>query len=171
MKIKRYLRTIRKELRRRRYTRYVMSRAASVGTDLRVNAPSSVTGKTQLGNHVNFNGMSIRGCGECRIGDYFHSGKECIILTQNHNFDGGATIPYDHSYDCLRVVIEDFVWIGDRVMILPGVTIHEGAIIQAGSVVVSDIPYCGIAGGHPARVFKTRDVKHFEQLKREGRFW
>ncbi|MCQ2964441.1 MAG: acyltransferase, partial [archaeon] len=69
-----------------------------------------------------------------------------------------------------EVVIEDNVWLGNRVIVLPGVTIGEGAIIQAGSVVVSDIPKCAIAGGHPAKVFKYRDIGHYEKLKKEGKF-
>lgn len=56
------------------------------------------------------------------------------------------------------------------VIVLGGVTIGEGAIIQAGSVVVSDIPDCAIAGGHPAKVFKDRDQDHYHRLKQEGRF-
>lgn len=51
-----------------------------------------------------------------------------------------------------------------------GVLIGEGAIIQAGSVVVSDIPACAIAGGHPAKVFKFRDKEHYYRLKEEGKF-
>ena len=66
------------------------------------------------------------------------------------------------------VVIEDNVWLGNRVIVLPGVTIGEGAIIQAGSVVVKDIPKYAIAGGHPAKVFSSRDKDHYEMLKKEG---
>ncbi|WP_407461931.1 acyltransferase, partial [Methanobrevibacter sp.] len=68
------------------------------------------------------------------------------------------------------VVIEDNVWLGNRVIVLPGVRIGEGAIIQAGSVVVKDIPKCAIAGGHPANVFSLRDADHYEELKKEGKF-
>ncbi|GHV46300.1 hypothetical protein FACS1894204_07620 [Synergistales bacterium] len=48
--------------------------------------------------------------------------------------------------------------------------IGEGAIIQAGSVVVSDIPPYAIAGGAPAKVFKYRNREHFERLKAEGKY-
>ena len=48
--------------------------------------------------------------------------------------------------------------------------IGEGAIIQAGSTVVKDIEKYGIAGGHPAKVFKYRDIDHYEKLKKEGKF-
>jgi len=63
------------------------------------------------------------------------------------------------------VVIEDNVWLGTNVTILGQVTIHEGAIIQAGSTVVTNIPKGGIAGGHPAKVFKYRDLKHYQNMK------
>ena len=65
------------------------------------------------------------------------------------------------------MTIGDNVWFGHRVTVLPGVSIGEGSIIQAGSVVVSDIPKCAIAGGSPARQFDTRDREHYERLKKE----
>lgn len=46
----------------------------------------------------------------------------------------------------------------------------EGAIIQAGAVVVKDIPPYAIAGGNPAKVFKYRDKEHYETLKAQGKF-
>lgn len=69
-----------------------------------------------------------------------------------------------------NVTIGDFVWIGTGVIILGGVTIGEGAIIQAGSVVVSDVPAYAIAGGHPAKVFAHRDKDHFIERKRNEKF-
>ena len=51
-----------------------------------------------------------------------------------------------------------------------GAKIGEGAIIQAGSGVVKDIPPLAIAGGHPAVPFKYRDREHYEELKSEKRF-
>lgn len=53
------------------------------------------------------------------------------------------------------IVIEDYVWIGMNVIILKGVTIGEGSIIAAGSVVTRDIPPHCLAAGVPARVIKT----------------
>jgi len=104
------------------------------------------------------------------IGNNFHSGPGCLIITQNHNYDNGNAIPYDNTYIYKDVKIEDNVWLGSRVIILGGVTIGEGAIIQAGSVVVGDIPACAIAGGHPAKIFKYRDKNHYYKLKKEEKF-
>ena len=52
------------------------------------------------------------------------------------------------------VIIEDNVWIGEMVCILPGVTIGRGSIIGANSVVTHDIPAYCVAAGNPARVVK-----------------
>lgn len=128
-----------------------------------------LTDRTSLGKNCNFNGMIVRGYGEVTIGDNFHSGTECLIITDVHNYEG-EKIPYDSSYIVKNVVIGENVWIGSRVIILGGVEIGEGAIIQAGSVVVSNIPACSIAGGHPAKVFSTRSKEHYYSRKNDGLF-
>jgi len=151
------------------YTKKVEIQCKTYGNNLKVNGKSRVTQNTIIHNNVNFNGMDIGGCGEVHIGNNFHSGIECMMITQNHNYES-TKIPYDSSYTCKDVYIEDNVWLGSRVIILGGVTIGEGAIIQAGSVVVKDIPKYAIAGGHPAKVFSSRDKEHYEKLKSEEKF-
>ncbi|MBE6508844.1 MAG: acyltransferase [Methanobrevibacter sp.] len=144
--------------------------AKSYGDNFKVNGESYVTPNTRLGNNVNFNGMKIQGSGNVIIGDNFHSGIECMIITSTHNYDKGNAIPYDESIISKDVTIEDNVWIGNRVIILPGVKLGEGSIIQAGSVVTKDVEKYAIAGGHPAKTFKYRDIEHYEKLKSEGKF-
>jgi chloramphenicol O-acetyltransferase type B len=130
---------------------------------------SFVTNNTTLGRNVNFNGMKMYGGGKITIGNNFHSGTDCVMITQVHNYEGDK-IPYDSTYLFKDIVIEDNVWLGQGVMVLGGVSIGEGAIIQAGSVVVSNIPKYAIAGGHPAKVFKYRNIEHYEKLKFEKKF-
>ena len=158
-----------KSIKRKYYTFRVKRVAKSCGNGLTVNNYSYVTSNTNLGSNVNFNGMKIQGTAKVNIGDNFHSGIECMIITDSHNYEGNA-IPYDETVISKDVIIEDNVWLGNRVIVLPGVTIGEGAIVQAGSVVVGDIPKYAIAGGHPAKVFKSRDKDHYEKLKKEGKF-
>lgn len=148
----------------------VKSVAKICGNGLKVNRWSKVTKKTELLDNVNFNGMVISGNGRVVIGNNFHSGTECMMITSFHNYDNGDAIPYDQTYVDKDIFIGDNVWLGSRVIILGGVTIGEGAIIQAGSVVVKDIPKYGIAGGHPAKVFKHRDSVHYEELKKQKKF-
>jgi len=170
IKIVRFFISIKKAFIRFIYTNKIKLQASKVGRELRVNGPSSVGPNTILGDNVNFNGMRIEGRGNVHIGNNFHSGPECLMITSNHNFDSGNAVPYDSSYIHKDITIEDNVWFGTRVIILGGVTIGEGAIIQAGSVVVNDIPQYGIAGGSPAKVFKYRDSEHYEKLKSEKLF-
>jgi acetyltransferase-like isoleucine patch superfamily enzyme len=53
------------------------------------------------------------------------------------------------------VIIGDKVWIGDKATILPNVTIGEGAIVGANSVVTKDVPACSVVAGNPAKIIKT----------------
>ncbi len=160
-----------KKLRRWYYTPPVRLKTKQCGRDLKVNGRIRINNNTYLGNNVSFNGMMIEGRGKVVIGDNFHSGHGCLLITQNHNYDKGEAIPYDSTYIFEEIVIEDNVWLGDRVIVLGGVRIGEGAIIQAGSCVVNDIPKCAVAGGHPAKVFKYRDIDHYEKLKQQGKFY
>lgn len=157
------------KIKQKKYTNDVKNICKSYGKDLKVNNKTIVNQNTILKDNVNFNGMVIQGNGKVFIGSNFHSGIECMIITDFHNYEGEA-IPYDDTVISKEVEIGDNVWIGNRVIILGGVHIGEGAIIQAGSVVVSNIPKYGIAGGHPAKLFKYRDINHYEELKKEERF-
>ncbi|MBO4480240.1 MAG: acyltransferase [Alphaproteobacteria bacterium] len=158
-----------RELQRDIYTRSIQKQVKSCGLGLRVNAPCSMTHNTILGDHCNFNGMRITGSGMCKIGNYFHFGDGCRILTENHNYEGDE-IPYDSTYISKDVIIGDFVWLGINVIILPGTEIGDGAIIQAGAVVHGKIPPYAIVGGNPAVVFKYRDKEHFEKLRKSKKF-
>lgn len=165
------MKTLIKNIVRFLYTFIVKQKVKKYGNALKVNKYSAVTKNTVLGDNVNFNGIKISGYGNVQIGDNFHSGEGCYIITSNHNFNTGKAIPYDNTYITKDVKIEDNVWIGINVIILGGVTISEGAIIQAGSFVIKDVPKYGIAGGHPAKVFASRDIDHYERLKAAKKFF
>ncbi len=151
------------------YTTKAKKKLRHYGRDLYVNGPCVFGGKVSVGNHCSFNGIQILGGGCVTIGNYFHSGTECMILTQNHNYEG-TEIPYDSTYILKNISIGDCVWLGNRVLIVGNVTIGEGSIIGAGSVVTKDIPPFAIVGGNPAKVIKFRDIEHYTQLKAQGKF-
>ena len=146
------------------------SKAISCKSKPFIGGGSSFSGKIHLGENCNFNGMNVIGNGTVYFGDNFHSGTECMIITQNHNYDKGNAIPYDDSFEYKTIVIEDNVWLGNRVTITGNITIGEGAIIAAGSVVVKDVPPYAIVGGNPAKVIKYRDIDHYTRLKEQKQF-
>lgn len=148
----------------------IKRKAKKINGKIYINGYSKVNNNTTLGTNIHLNGLKVYGRGKIEIGDNFHSGFGCEFITDFHNYDTATKIPYDETYHIKDIIIEDNVWLGSRVMILGGVTIGEGSIIQAGSVVVTNVPKYSIAGGHPAKVFKQRDIDHYEELKRLKQF-
>lgn len=153
-----------------RYTRRLRKIAQKYGKNLYVGGKSVFSGKIYLGDNCNFNGMCIQGNGTVIIGDNFHSGIECMMVTQNHDYDTGDYIPYGTGFDYKTIVIEDNVWLGNRVTITGNVRIGEGAIVAAGAVVCKDVPPFAIVGGNPAKIIKYRDIEHYQKLKEQGKF-
>jgi maltose O-acetyltransferase len=82
----------------------------------------------------------------CRIGTY-------VMITDN-NFHRLEPERRDEIPESLPVIIEENVWLGGRVIVLPGVTIGAGSAVGAGSVVTRDIPPRSLAVGVPAKVIK-----------------
>ena len=84
-------------------------------------------------------------------------GPEVIIYTSGHKHDKTDIPMMDQGMEeTKQVIIGDDVWIGRRVIIMPGVNIGNGVIIGAGAVVTKDVPdYC-IVGGVPAKILKWR---------------
>jgi acetyltransferase-like isoleucine patch superfamily enzyme len=112
----------------------------------------------------------IEASGGVEIGRYFHTGRGLTIYSTNHKYEKAESIPYGKEYIAGPVVIKDFVWCGANVIIVPGVTIGEGSVIGAGSVVTKDVPDGAVVGGNPAKVIKYRDMTRFNEVKEAGRF-
>lgn len=151
---------------------YLVRSCGAVGKNVKVGGPVRGFHKNVIiGNNSNFNGLRIIGFAPISFGNYFHGGEDIVIITDNHNYDSDNFIPYDKIRIRKPVVIKDFVWIGHGAIILGGVTIEEGAIIAAGSVVTKDVPSCAIVGGNPAKVIKYRNIEKFNKLKSEGKYF
>lgn len=112
----------------------------------------------------------IEASGGVTIGRYFHTGRGLTIYSSNHKYDGSDAIPYGREYIYKPVVIEDFVWCGANVTIVPGVTLGKGAVVGAGSVVTKDVPVGAIVAGNPAKIIKFRDMESFRNLEMQERF-
>ena len=98
------------------------------------------------------------------------AGNTHFILSGEHKIDGISTFPFAERLcgeECIckgPINIEDDVWIGFGALILSGVTIGQGSVVAAGSVVVNDIPPYSIAVGIPAKVIKRRAGEEYLEL-------
>ena len=112
--------------------------------------------KVSLGDYSGI-GVNAKIYGRCTIGDYVMMGEDCTIITRNHKFDRTDVPMMEQGFEEEKsVCIGNDVWIGDRVMIMPGVHIGDGCVIGAGSVVTRDIPPYSVAAGVPAKVIRSR---------------
>jgi acetyltransferase-like isoleucine patch superfamily enzyme len=147
---------------------YARRKLKSCGLGLRVNYPSTFARNTTVGEDCHFNGISIVGKGSVSIGDHFHSGSGILIITQNHDYFSPKALPYNETGIAKKVIIGKNVWIGSRVIILPGTTIEDGVVVQAGSVLFGYIPKCAVVAGNPWSILKYRDIKKYDCLEKQG---
>ncbi|MCC0176431.1 acetyltransferase [Waterburya agarophytonicola K14] len=117
--------------------------------------------KVSLGdrNVINFGCLFDGRHYKIKTGSDVSIGPEATILTLGH--DPQSAEFADQGGD---VVIGDRVWIAYRAIILPGVTIGDGAVIGAGSVVTKDVEANTIVAGNPARIIKKRNPNLKYQL-------
>lgn len=99
---------------------------------------------------------------DCTIYDHnshsiFWEERKEDVSSEYNDIKRGRNPIYSKNWDCVKskpIIINDKVWIGFGVTILKGVTIGEGAVIAAKSVVTKDVPAWTVVGGNPAHVIK-----------------
>lgn len=109
------------------------------------------------------------------IGDYCSIAPNVqFVLASDHSYKGLSTYPFKvkilgqeaEAISKGDIIVKDDVWIGLNSIILSGVTIGQGAIVAAGSVVTKDVPDYAIVGGNPAKVIKYRfEPEVIEELR------
>ncbi|MCS6288595.1 MAG: CatB-related O-acetyltransferase [Nitrospira sp.] len=104
-------------------------------------------------------GINCRLYGPVSLGTHVMMGPDVIIMTSNHKSDR-VDIPMTEQGGTGPdpVAIGDDVWIGTRVIILPGVRIGHGAVVGAGSVVTKDVQPYAVVAGNPARLIRYRNA-------------
>ena len=126
------------------------------GKDVNIERNAYFTPDVKIGDHSGI-GINCELYGPVTIGEYVMMGPEVVIYTSQHEF-GRTDIPMQEQgkTPTMPVTIGNDVWIGRRAIIMPGVTIGNGAIIGAGAVVTKDVPDYAVVGGVPAKVIKMR---------------
>ncbi|MGH7245455.1 MAG: acyltransferase, partial [Candidatus Levyibacteriota bacterium] len=91
-----------------------------------------------------------------RIGNHVDIASEVMIYNSQHD----VSDPFFSAIE-KEVVIDDYVFIGPRAIILPGVHIKKGAVVAAGAVVTKDVEENSIVGGVPAKEISKRMLKDY----------
>jgi acetyltransferase-like isoleucine patch superfamily enzyme len=128
--------------------------------------------KLQIGNNVTLNYYCHIGCiNQITIGDDVLIGSSVLITDHSHGLlsSDNPQTPWAKRKLLSKgpVIIGNNVWIGENSCILPGVTIGDGCIIGAGSIVTHNIPAYSIAAGNPAKIVKQICEKEDEYEKRD----
>ncbi len=89
------------------------------------------------------------------IGSHVDIASEVMIYNSEHDVDSEDF----HAINA-QVIIDDYVFIGPRAIILPGVTIGKGAVVGAGAVVTKNVDPYAIVGGVPAKIIRERKLKN-----------
>lgn len=114
--------------------------------------------KISLGDNVDLAwGVLITTGGSVEIGDRTLVGYGTKILSANHVIPPNHEKIFGAGHIPKKIVIHNDVWIGANCVIVAGVTIGEGAVVAAGSVVTKDVPPFAIVGGVPAKIIKMRE--------------
>jgi len=128
----------------------------SAGERIWVEPPfaASYGSHTHVGDdfYANFNLVLVDDV-EIRIGDRVMVAPNVTITTTGHPVD--PELRHGGAQFSAPVTIEDDVWIGSNVVVLPGVVIGVGSVIGAGSVVTKNVPPGVVAVGNPCRVLRT----------------
>lgn len=110
----------------------------------------------QVGANLSIHDMCyIDAQGGLIIGDNVSIAHQVSILTFNHVWSNPDLPIKYNSIELEPVVIEDDVWIGCGVRIMPGVTIGRRSVVAAGAVVTKDIPAGSLVAGIPAKLIKS----------------
>jgi acetyltransferase-like isoleucine patch superfamily enzyme len=177
----RELRPLLRKAREAAAARWQLRRATRLGANVRVRGRVSVQnhGRIRIGERVHFISTTVRTelvvfeGGELLIGARTFVNYGCSLAATGRVSIGADCLlgPYvnitDNAFHELRdrarqpeprpVIIGNGVWIGVRAIILPGVTVGDGAVIGAGSVVTKDVPPNGVVAGNPARLLRVLD--------------
>lgn len=142
----------------RKYRRFFVKRFVTYcGNNVNIQKNTLFSSELRIGNNSGI-GRNCRLYGPISIGDYVMMGQECVMETANHSHDRiDIPMALQGYEEVCPIVIEDDVWIGERTIILPGVTIGKGAICAAGSVVTKSVPPYSIVGGGTCQNYKMED--------------
>ena len=144
------------------YTHVEQRRRLVAGPGLRLSPTASLRNaeRITLGTDVHIGERCYLwagdGHGRITFGDHVLLGPEVFVTASNYGVAADTPMVSQPKREA-DVVVGSDVWLGTRVVVLPGVTIGDGVVVGAGAVVTKDLPANAIAGGVPAKVLGWRE--------------
>jgi galactoside O-acetyltransferase len=129
----------------------------NIFSDVVIESPDRI--KVGKNVHINHGCIIDASDGEIEIGDNVLIGPFCVLRAANHVFSNPNVPIIEQGHEPGKIVIEDDVWLGAHVVVLPNVRIGRGSVIGAGAVVTKNIEPFSIAAGVPAKIIGNRDKK------------
>lgn len=125
------------------------------GNAIKRNVEIRIPSRIKIGNNNCINHrVLLDGRGGLTIGSNIDIAQDVYIWTDQHDYNSD-----DYRGNPEPVVIEDYVWIASRATVLPGITIHRGAVVACGAIVTKDVPAMAIVAGVPAKIIGYRESK------------
>jgi acetyltransferase-like isoleucine patch superfamily enzyme len=141
------------EALRRRFYGFECHRSSRVLSNVTVYHPEKLT----IGKNSGISsGCQLNAAGGITIGDNVLIGPGTYIWTQNHHFSSSETLIREQGYEYAAVTIGNDVWIAAQCTVLPGLTIADGCVIAAGSVLTRSTSKYTVMAGVPAKQIGTR---------------
>lgn len=157
--------------------------SSSIDRKAKVNSHTQVYNST-MGKYSYLGRSSALICADvgmyCSIGDEVKVGlgihtlsnlSTSPLFTEKHNGTGTSWTDNDKVEPFKRVTVGNDVWIGERVMIMGGINIGDGAVVGAGAVVTKDVPPYSIVAGIPAKLIRYRFSDDIVEKLLELKWW
>ena len=114
---------------------------------------NNAVGDVMIGDHTRV-GLHNTIIGPVTIGSHVNLAQGITVTALNHNFAETDKRIDEQGVSTTPVTIEDDVWIGANVVVLPGVRIGTHSVVAAGAIVTKDVPPYSLVAGIPAKVIK-----------------
>lgn len=137
------------------YARIYDPRNIKIGAGTIIGERATLDGRKQLPDSK----------GGLEIGNHVDIASEVMLWTSEHDLENTSFVAIEE-----KVVIKDYVFIGPRAIILPGVTLGEGCVVAAGAVVTKDVEAKSIVAGMPAKEIGKRESELNYKLGRPRLF-
>lgn len=161
------------------FHRQLRRRGVDLGKGAYVARRSQVAPGTVIGEFTRINGPTrLMGSAPISIGRYCAIATGVTMISENHDMRTAnlqVALAESLGHQDLRagapIRVDNNVWIGDRAIVLAGVTIGDGAVIAAASVVTKDVDAFAIVAGVPAKVLRSRFSPAIVEFLQEIAWW